>query len=84
MRVRHGKNRWAADVVVGGPGARFVIPSRVPQDLVCYHTVCVCGGGGGWVCYPAVQDRAAFVIPLSEQGWVCYPTAGAGLGLLSR
>ena len=41
-------------------------------------------GGQGWVCYPAVQDRAGFVIPLSEQGWVCYPAAGAGLGLLSR
>ena len=84
MSVSGTKKRWVASVVVGGLGAGFVIPPRVAKALVCYHAVCVGGGGQGWVCYPAVQDRAGFVIPVSEQGGVCYPAAGAGLGLLSR
>ena len=46
---------------IGGPGAGLCYPARRAQ---------------GWVWYPAVRDRAGFVIPLSEQGWVCYPAAG--------
>ena len=48
-----------------------------------WFVITLCGGQG-WVCYPAVQDRAGFVYPLSEHGWVCYPAARARLGLLSR
>ena len=81
--------KWYACEARRNVGDGFVIPPRLGLWSRC-ECVCVWGGGGGgwqgWVCYPAVQDRAGFVIPLSEHAGLlscCWSRAGFVIPLLA-